>query len=67
MTDTELYRHQCECKEWLRRIRAKRPSSIFEGQRMLDELIADIAKKRGQVAADKLRDGIELERSKGRV
>lgn len=66
MTATEQHRHACECREWLKRIRAKRPSSVFEGQRMLNELIADIAKIRGQAAADRLRVGIEIERAKGK-
>ena len=62
--NTEQFRHACECREWLSRIRARRPRTEMEGKRMLNDLIADIAKKRGQPAADRLKAGVEAERNK---
>ena len=58
MNTSEQHRHNCECAEWLKRIRAKRPATQQQGQAMLDEILTDIAKRRGQAAADRLRDGI---------
>lgn len=55
---------QCEAREWLARIRAKKPRNIADGVLMLNELIEAIAKKRGQPAADALRNLIEIERAK---
>lgn len=63
MDSSEEYRHACECREWLARIRAKRPRTEFQGKQMLNELIADIAKRRGTVAAERLRVGIEAVRT----
>ena len=63
MDNTEQHRHECECREWLARIRAKRPRTELQGKIMLNELIADIAKKRGVVAAERLRIGIEAART----
>lgn len=58
MNSTEKHRHDTECVEWLLRIRAKRPKTAQEGQAMMDDILADIAKRRGQTAADRLRAGI---------
>ena len=63
MNATEEYRHECECRDWLARIRARRPRTTQEGADMLKELIADIAKRRGAVAAERLRVGIEAVRA----
>lgn len=63
MDSTEEYRHECECRDWLARIRARRPGTTKEGADMLKELIADIAKRRGAVAAERLRVGIEAVRA----
>lgn len=63
MDSTEQHRHESECREWLARIRAKRPRTTQEGANMLKELIADIAKRRGAVAAERLRVGIEAVRA----
>ena len=51
-----------EAKEWLARIRAKRPAGFAAGQAMVEELIADIAKRRSQEAAQELRDLINAAR-----
>ena len=64
MDSTEQHRHTTEAREWLARIRSKRPRTESEGKRMLDDLIADIAKRRGAAAAQRLRDGIESARNK---
>lgn len=62
----EQHRHECECREWLARIRAQKPKSFSDGVRLLDSLIADISKKRGRIAAERLRDGIEAARREGK-
>lgn len=64
MNSTEQHRHDCECVEWLLRIRAKRPRTAQEGQAMMDDIMTGIAKRRGQTAADRLRDGINKLRAK---
>jgi hypothetical protein len=49
----ESFRHETECRYWL---------SWTGGNRaMIDDLIVRIAKRRGQVAADRLRDGMRVE------
>ena len=63
-TNSREWMALCEAREWLARIRAKRPRSIAEGVGMLNELIESIAKRRGQPAADALRKLIEIERAK---
>lgn len=65
--EMEKFRHETEAKEWLARIRAKRPRTVQEGANMLNDLIADIAKRRGTVAAERLRVGIEAVRTQARV
>lgn len=60
---TEQHRHESECREWLARIRAKKPRTVEEGEKMLTELVADIAKKRGQAAADRVKAGVEAARN----
>ena len=62
----EQHRHECECREWLARIRAQNPRSVSEGVRLLDLLITEISKKRGSVAAERLRDGIEAARKESK-
>jgi hypothetical protein len=49
----EQYRHECECRHWLSWTGGNKP--------MIDDLIARIAKQRGQAAADRLRDGMREE------
>ena len=57
MNNSEQHRFECECREWLHRIR-QQTKTFQEGKNMLTQLIADIAKKRGQAAADRLLAGI---------
>ena len=63
-TDSREWLDECEAREWLARIRAKKPRNVAEGTQMLDELIESIEKKRGKVAAANLRALIEKERAK---
>lgn len=55
MTDTssEAWRHECECRDWLRR--------GFTSRQEVDALIQRIAKIRGQKAAERLRAGMREE------
>ena len=53
-TDQERHRHECEAREWLRRIRAEAPNQRA-GLALLDEHMAKVAKARGQAAADRLK------------
>lgn len=62
--EVEQYRHECECREWLARIRAKKPRSFAEGNRMLDELIEGITLARGAKAAQRVKIGILNERER---
>ena len=67
MTDntySEEWRARCEARDWLRRVREKSPISFAHGQQMLDAILTDIAKKRGQPAADALKNMIYEERQK---
>lgn len=63
LNTSEQFRHESECREWLARIRAKKPRTEDAGKQILNELIAEIAKKRGQVVADHLKAGIEAARN----
>lgn len=62
MDNTDQHRHECECREWLSRIRAKKPRTAIEGENMLDDLIKDITKIRGKTAGERLRAGVEAAR-----
>ena len=54
----ELYRHQCEVREWLKR-GSERDSE------WLKNMIKDIAKKRGKVAAERLWNDIKEQWHRG--
>ena len=60
--NTEQHRHECEAREWLRRIREKAPGQRA-GQALLDETLRSIAWKRGQAEADRLRATINALRA----
>ena len=68
MHDSHVFRwmRHLEAREWLARIRAKRPRNYSEGAALLDQLIADIAKRRSPAAAQELRELIEVEQKKPR-
>jgi hypothetical protein len=51
--DSEQHRHECECRYWLEDTKGSKPA--------VDARMARIAKKRGQRAADRLRDGMRAE------
>lgn len=55
MTDTssEAWRHECECRDWLRRGYTRKAD--------VDALIERITKIRGREAAEKLRAGMRQE------
>lgn len=55
MQDEEERRHRCEVTEWIKRRAAKGPQ---EGKPWLAKVLQDIAKKRGQRAAERLRNDI---------
>lgn len=52
-TSSEEYRHQCECREWLR--------LGYTTKDKVDGLMQRIAKRRGEAAAEKLRQGMRDE------
>lgn len=60
MTDTssEAWRHECECRDWLRRGYTRKAD--------VDALIGRIAKIRGREAAERLREGMREEYAKQR-
>jgi len=56
---------ECEAREWLARIRSKNPRTRAEGLAMVDTLIESVAIKRGNSAAQVLKDAILLEQREG--
>lgn len=51
--DSEQFRHECECKYWL---------DVTGGDKLeIENLMERITKKRGQAAADRLRQGMRDE------
>ena len=57
-TSEEQKRHECECREWIRRRTQKGPA---EGKTWLAQVMRDIEKRRGKVAAERLRNDIVRE------
>lgn len=58
MNSTEDHRHRCEVRDWVRRIRERRPSEQVEYWRTWRD---EIAKHRGKEAAARLhRDVLEM-------
>lgn len=61
-TTCPAWRQECEAREWLARIRAKKPRTWAEGKALLDRLTEEIAKRRGDAAAEQLKDAILAQR-----
>jgi hypothetical protein len=54
-TPEEQRRHECECREWIKRRAAMGPQ---DGKTWLAQVMRDIEKRRGKVAAERLRNDI---------
>ena len=58
------YMKECEAKEWITRYRKKvREEGKGEAMDWWTRTLADIAKKRGQKAADQLRDNMNRQKN----
>jgi sarcosine oxidase delta subunit len=55
-TSSEEWRHLCECRDWLDR--------GIKTRAQMDYLVAQITKKRGAAAAERLRQGMIAERDR---
>jgi sarcosine oxidase delta subunit len=55
-TSSEEWRHLCECRDWLDR--------GIKTRKQMDYLVAQITKKRGAAAAERLRQGMIAERDR---
>lgn len=58
----EQRRHECEVREWIRRRAAMGPQ---EGKTWLAKVMQDIGKRRGEQAAERLRNDIVDQWQKG--
>lgn len=56
--EEELHRHRSECREWMRRRR-------LNGIQWLRDVLASIEKKRGKVAAERLKHDISEQWRRG--
>ncbi|MCA0214753.1 MAG: hypothetical protein LCH79_16440 [Proteobacteria bacterium] len=60
----ERYRHECEVREWYRRYRERlAEQGLQRAKEWLRGVFADIAKKRGAEAADRLRAAVNALRA----
>jgi hypothetical protein len=64
-TQADVMLH-CEAQEWIERVR-REGHSRASGQKRMAGILADIADKRGQVAADRLRAVIDAELKRQRA
>lgn len=57
---SEQHRHECECREWLKRYRERVSEvGVVQARKWLHETIRDIEKIRGKDAANRLKEGIK--------
>lgn len=60
----EQHRHECEARDWFRRYKVCIAEQGLDGaKKWLRGILADIAKRRGDAAADRLREAINALRS----